>query len=248
MPEIQIPSVVILGLQVVLAFAGAFTLALWLSLIVWTFRDARSRSRDVFAVLLATLMVVLFGPLGLLLYFLLRPPITLAELYERSLEEEALLQDLEEQLRCPGCSRVVEDDWLVCPDCHTQLKKQCHECERLLNLRWNVCPYCGTKQTGGVIDLRKTGAAIAAPAPAAVTASPPDPMPEPASLRRPKPIDPPEPPTQRPEGSMSPTRPVPVSSVSTDEAARAFASSEVEPSLEAESSVPEAADSESKSS
>ena len=123
MPDIQIPSIVITGLQVILAFVGAFTIALWLSLIVWTFRDARARSRDVFAILLATLMVVVFGPLGLLLYFLLRPPITLAELYERSLEEEALLQDLEERPRCPGCSRQVNDEWVLCPDCHTTLKK-----------------------------------------------------------------------------------------------------------------------------
>ena len=103
MPEITIPSFVITGLQVILAFIGAFVVALWLSMIVWTFRDARRRSRDIFAILLATLMVAIFGPLGLLLYVLLRPPVTLDELYERSLEEEALLQDLEERPRCPGC-------------------------------------------------------------------------------------------------------------------------------------------------
>src|SRR5512136_600862 len=110
--EIQIPSFVITGLQVILAFGGAFVVALWLSLIIWTFRDSRLRSRDVFAIMLSTLMVVIFGPLGLIIYFLLRPPVTLAELYERSLEEEALLQDLEERPRCPGCSRQVKDEWI----------------------------------------------------------------------------------------------------------------------------------------
>lgn len=148
MPEIQIPSFIITGLQVILAFGGAFFLALWLSLIIWTFRDARLRSRDVFAIMLATLMVVVFGPLGLLLYFLLRPPVTLAELYERSLEEEALLQDLEERPRCPGCSRQVDDAWVVCPDCHTTLKKTCPNCQKSLNLRWNICPFCGVLVSG----------------------------------------------------------------------------------------------------
>lgn len=146
MPEIQIPSIVITGLQVILAFSGAFFIALWLSLIVWTFRDARSRSRDIFAVMLATLMVVVFGPLGLLIYFLLRPPVTLAELYERSLEEEALLQDLEERPRCPGCSRQVNDAWIVCPDCHTTLKSKCPNCQSNLHLAWNICPFCGAAQ------------------------------------------------------------------------------------------------------
>jgi hypothetical protein len=144
MPEITIPSFVITGLQMILAFVGAFTVALWISLIVWTFRDAKARSRDIFAILLATLMVVVFGPLGVLLYFLLRPHSTLVELYERSLEEEALLQDLEERPHCPGCSRQVIEAWLVCPDCHTTLKKACQTCGQKLNLTWNVCPFCAT--------------------------------------------------------------------------------------------------------
>ena len=152
MPDIQIPGIVITGLQVILAFVGAFAIALWLSLIVWTFRDARARSRDVFAIMLATLMVVVFGPLGLLLYFLLRPPITLAELYERSLEEEALLQDLEERPRCPGCSRQVNDEWVLCPDCHTTLKNICHNCQNPLHLAWNICPFCGTQMQESTVN------------------------------------------------------------------------------------------------
>jgi len=152
MPDIQIPGIVVNILQIVIAFAAAFTVALWISLIVWTFRDARSRSRDAFAVLLSTLMTAIFGPIGLILYFLLRPQVTLAELYERSLEEEALLQDLEERQRCPGCSRVVEADWIVCPDCHTQLQRLCHNCGKGLHLRWNICPYCGV----GVNQTRPT--------------------------------------------------------------------------------------------
>lgn len=144
MPNIQIPSSVIVVLQIILAFGGAFVVAIWVSLIVWTFRDVRSRSRDIFAVLLATLMVVIFGPLGLLLYFLLRPPNTLAELYERSLEEEALLQDLEERAVCPGCRRKIEATWQACPECHTVLKKRCASCGELMHLRWTLCPYCVT--------------------------------------------------------------------------------------------------------
>jgi RNA polymerase subunit RPABC4/transcription elongation factor Spt4 len=144
MPEIQIPNIVIVILQIFLAFSAAFLIALWVSMIIWTFRDVRSRSRDVFAILLATLMVVVFGLLGLLLYLLLRPRETLAEIYERSLEEEALLQDLEERVVCPGCRRKTEEEWQVCPDCHTILKKTCLNCGQLLHLRWNICPYCAS--------------------------------------------------------------------------------------------------------
>ena len=51
-----------------------------------------------------------------------------AEAYERSLEEEALLQEIEEKPTCPGCKSRVQADWQVCPSCHTRLKKPCIRC------------------------------------------------------------------------------------------------------------------------
>ena len=159
MPDIQIPNIVLVGLQLMLAFGGAFFLAVWVSLVIWTFRDVRSRSRDVFAIVLATLMVVIFGPLGVLLYFLLRPADTLTDIYGRSLEEEALLQDLEERAVCPGCRRKIEMGWLVCPDCHTILKKKCLDCGQLLHLRWDICPYC-VAPAEEMVDVEEELAAI----------------------------------------------------------------------------------------
>lgn len=118
-------------------------LALWLSLVVWAFRDMRLRSRDLFAQLLAALVVAALPVVGLIIYVILRPGETLAEAYERALEEEALLQEIEERPACPGCSRVVDKEWLLCPHCHTRLRKKCQDCGRLLELQWNLCPYCG---------------------------------------------------------------------------------------------------------
>ena len=132
----------------VAAFFGAFLSALWLSLIVWTYRDMRARSRDVFAhILAAGVVAALFLP-GLVVYLVLRPPRTLAEAYEQSLEEEALLQEIEEKRVCPGCGRHAREDWLVCPNCATKLKKPCTHCARLMDLPWNLCPYCGTPVEG----------------------------------------------------------------------------------------------------
>lgn len=130
-------------LSIIIAFMGAFIAAFWVSLVIWTFRDIRSRSRDIFAQLLASLLVLIFGPLGLGLYLILRPRETLVEAYERSLEEEALLQDIENRQVCPGCKHSTEPDFILCPYCHTKLRKLCPHCGRLLHLRWNVCPYCG---------------------------------------------------------------------------------------------------------
>jgi RNA polymerase subunit RPABC4/transcription elongation factor Spt4 len=133
------------------ALFAAFLTATWISVVIWAFRDIRARSRDVFAQILATLMVLVFFPLfplpGLVLYMILRPRETLAEIYERSLEEEALLQGIEERLACPGCNRRIEEEFMICPTCHTRLKKACPACGRLLHLRWNICAYCGAVQT-----------------------------------------------------------------------------------------------------
>ena len=38
-------------------FVGAFLAALWLSLVIWTFRDMRARSRDLLAQVMAALVV-----------------------------------------------------------------------------------------------------------------------------------------------------------------------------------------------
>jgi RNA polymerase subunit RPABC4/transcription elongation factor Spt4 len=138
------------------ALLAAFLTATWIGAVIWAFRDIRSRSRDIFAQVLATLMVLVFFPLfpvpGLLLYLILRPRETLSEVYERSLEEEVLLQGIEERLACPGCNRRIEDAFMICPTCHTRLKKACPSCGRLLHLRWNICPYCGAVQTAAKVS------------------------------------------------------------------------------------------------
>jgi RNA polymerase subunit RPABC4/transcription elongation factor Spt4 len=123
---------------------GAFLVALWLSLVFWTWRDIRARSQDRFLRVLAPLLVLLLNLPGVIVYLLLRPRLTLEEEYERALEEEALLSGIEAHHTCPGCSRQTQNDWIVCPHCHTLLRKSCARCGRLLELAWNLCPYCGT--------------------------------------------------------------------------------------------------------
>lgn len=129
------------------AFGAAFVAALWLSLILWTYRDIRNRTRDNLMRILAVLVVaVLFLP-GIIIYLILRPPQTTEEEYQKTLEEEAMLQAIEENAVCPGCSRKVMEDWVACPNCHTRLRKTCNSCGRLMDLPWDLCPYCGTPET-----------------------------------------------------------------------------------------------------
>lgn len=129
-------------------FSAAFIAALWLSLIFWTNRDIRKRSRDRAMRILAVVVVTVFFLPGFLIYLVLRPGRTLEEEYQRSLEEEALLQAIEGAALCPGCERHVQPDWIVCPGCGTILKKTCLSCGHLIDLPWNICPYCATAVPG----------------------------------------------------------------------------------------------------
>jgi RNA polymerase subunit RPABC4/transcription elongation factor Spt4 len=123
------PTLVSNFFLILTGFGGAFLAALWISLVIWTYRDIRTRAR-------------------VLVYLILRPQRTLEEEYQRTLEEEALLQALEDLPLCPGCERRVKDDWQVCPNCHTKLKKTCENCNKFMELPWNICPYCGTPAAG----------------------------------------------------------------------------------------------------
>jgi len=176
MTGVTLPANLNVYVSAVLFVLGAYLFALYLGLVVWTFRDIRARSRDVLAQIMAALLVAIFTIPGWLVYLLLRPHNTLAEEYDRDLAEEAMLQDLEERHVCPGCRRRVEADFLLCPSCHRELRVRCTSCGRLLNLNWDVCPYCGlarpkAKGRGGK-DKEKAPEVAEAQAPAAPSAGP----------------------------------------------------------------------------
>ena len=146
------PSALNNFLLIAAAWGGAFLAALWLSLIIWTYRDIRSRAKDPLVRILAVLLAaVLFLP-GIVIYLILRPARTMEDEYQHMLEEEALLQAIEERSACPGCGRHTDESWMICPNCYTKLRKKCHSCWKLMKLPWSLCPYCGTPEPGKRIE------------------------------------------------------------------------------------------------
>ncbi len=139
------------GLGAISGYVGAmigcavtFFVIFWLSTVMWTFRDVRARTQDFLSQILATVLAAIFPIAGLLIYMILRPRQTLAEIYERQLEEESLLAEMTERQTCNNCHARVESDFQICPSCGQKLKRSCPKCERLLELRWMFCPYCAT--------------------------------------------------------------------------------------------------------
>lgn len=130
-------------LSLILSVAGGLLLLLWLAVVLWAYRDIRSRSRSGWAVFFTSLLVLLLPIAGLVVYLLLRPRETLADVYNRTLEQEALLQQIEEKPVCPTCTLPIQANWFLCPSCHTHLRQPCPVCNSPLDLHWDICPYCG---------------------------------------------------------------------------------------------------------
>ena len=124
----------------------AYALVLWVAAVVWTYRDVASRTSDTFTQTIALVLVLVFSIPGLLVYLVLRPKDTLMDAYDRQLEAEALLHEIQEQAACPRCRRKVDQDFIACPYCRTSLRTPCESCAKPLSSTWVLCPYCGAER------------------------------------------------------------------------------------------------------
>jgi hypothetical protein len=165
----------------------------YLSLIYWTYADARRRIADPMLIGCAT-AASLFPFVGTLIYMILRPPEYLEDVHERELEiqaTEAGLHGLDRRL-CPHCDYPIERDFVRCPSCLRKLKERCVSCSRPLDRAWTICPYCETEvasEAPARRRRRRTGASEETPSDGmelAITTAE-----EPASMDAPEPPPPP---------------------------------------------------------
>jgi len=137
------------GLNLVIDLLILFAVVLYLSLIYWTYADARRRIQDPMLVGCST-AASLFPFVGTVVYMILRPPEYLEDVRERELEmqaAEARLHELDSGL-CPYCDYRIERDFVRCPSCLRKLKERCVSCSRPLDQAWTICPYCETEVPG----------------------------------------------------------------------------------------------------
>jgi hypothetical protein len=120
-----------------------FLVVIWLSLLYWTYADARRRISDPMLIGCAT-AASLFPYVGTVVYMIVRPPEYLDDVRERELEmqaAEARLAEVGYHL-CPHCDYEVEKEFLRCPNCMRKLKDPCTTCGRPLDPSWKICPFC----------------------------------------------------------------------------------------------------------
>lgn len=153
----------------------AYLLIMWVAALVWTYRDIVARTRDTFTQTISLVLVLVFNLPGLLLYLILRPKDTLADQYDRQLEAEALLHELQEQATCPRCRRKIESDFVACPYCREQLRVSCQSCGKAMAPTWVMCAYCGTERPDMAPPPRQHAAAVPSVTPSAAAATAPPP-------------------------------------------------------------------------
>ena len=163
-----------------------YVVLLWLGTAYWAFRDMQARTENPILPYFAAALIIFFTPLlfifAVVLYLIVRPRETLAEVYERSLAEESLLAEVEKNELCPVCRDRVDSDWLVCPNCRTRLHRVCPSCNRLADPTWPLCAYCGREFERGGARAAARARPTATPEPV-TGASPADATAEHARLR-----------------------------------------------------------------
>lgn len=150
-PLLTMPPLAYFGIEsnafnVAMSLLIVFLCVLYLSLIYWTYADARRRIIDPMIVACAT-AASLFPFVGTLIYLILRPPEYLEDVHERDIETraaEARLHQLDHGL-CPHCDYPVEREFVRCPSCLRKLKDRCASCSKPLDKAWTICPYCETE-------------------------------------------------------------------------------------------------------
>src|ERR1700746_483100 len=134
MPPIAYFGIESSGLSLAIDLVILFLVVLYLSLVYWTYADARRRIADPMLIGCAT-AASLFPFVGTVVYMVLRPPEYLEDVRERELETQAAEGRLAElqRTRCPHCDYPVERDFVRCPSCLRKLKERCIGCARPLD-------------------------------------------------------------------------------------------------------------------
>jgi len=108
--------------------------------VIWVIRDSYLRGAN--PIIWAVIGLVPF--MGAFTYSMLRPPMLLSDRDEQDLDFTLKQRQLMQYGECAHCGYPVEREYLMCPQCGTQLRNECKSCGHALNPDWKVCPYCCT--------------------------------------------------------------------------------------------------------
>lgn len=140
-----------------LKFMVVYFFIVWIAIIIWVIKDIINRTNSILFQIFAILTVLIWTPLWIVVYLLIRPSKTLFEqYYEEATLEEWFDIEKEEKILCPFCKYQIQPDYKFCPNCRECLKKHCIFCQKELNPKWTICPYCWKDQEKKIEKILQT--------------------------------------------------------------------------------------------
>lgn len=142
-------------IEMMVKFFIIYFFIIWIATFIWVIRDIWNRTTSILLQIFCILIILIWTPLGIFLYLLIRPGKTLFEKYYDEIEDnldtfswiiEEKTSKLWTKKQCPNCQLPVSPDFQFCPHCTTKLVENCIKCDKILSTNWVNCPYCGTKQ------------------------------------------------------------------------------------------------------
>jgi len=120
-------------------------------ILLWIIKDTSRRGAN--TLVWSVFTVIGLGLLPLIVYFLVRDPLTLDDHMTDKLNNDVLklersyyafLMD-EQDRKCPVCGHEVKSRYRFCPACGNELRTVCPACGELMETNWKSCPHCGHK-------------------------------------------------------------------------------------------------------
>lgn len=118
---------------------------LWIFVTLWVWTDSGERTQNKFFRIIVTLFVVPFNIPGLLIYMMIRPPLTIDEMYWAELERRYLMYQTIDLDDCPKCGEGLMPGFNNCPACGLEIKTECSGCGVSVHKDYKFCPFCGTQ-------------------------------------------------------------------------------------------------------
>lgn len=96
-----------LSIEWVVKFLVAYFFIIWIATLIWVIRDITNRTSSIFIQILSVIIILIFTPLWIFLYLLIRPWRTLFEKYYDEVEWNlgCLTNEIESRL----CSKMQQD-------------------------------------------------------------------------------------------------------------------------------------------
>jgi hypothetical protein len=117
----------------------------WVIVIGWVWTDAGERSTNISFKVLSALLVAILNIPGLIIYLIIRPKQTIAEIYWSDLERRYLKYETAELGDCYECGFQLQPGFVNCPNCSAVIKVKCDGCGVFIDKDWRYCPFCSAK-------------------------------------------------------------------------------------------------------